>query len=481
MANDPSDTIVLTYREEGGIDRRRLSGVLGASTTLLFLLLIVALSLGAIGAAGVGIGGFVVEFSDVTAPSGTVYPALAEQSNCEAAPQLTATLSGEAVIQDHFRVTKGIPVPGDTIDGVSVNIMSEAGNNTNITAEDLELRLVDLETDTIVLENTTISEYRMEPPDDGNPTPSQSYADASDPNSTDFDEVDTEFGVDAAGGFGPRNGRAVVYHIAFGNIDISDIGVTASLTDSENMSLAGSASNDCRRIYQMRNSPGGVPNSTNPGTPDSVTAGEKLEGDAQMRVINVMPSDDSLEVGETLTVEANITNVGDATGTWTAYMDVRNGTGYETVDTRNVSVPVNGTVNVTLEHDVRERELPNLDATFGVDEPEIVFADEPEEKTDAEPEAEPEIQVVDTRPGPDEPLEVGDTFAVDLNVTNVGNATGDWRVYMNVTDDTGVNATLASENVTVEPGESVAVPFEYEATSDDVPTVDATLGVDDLD
>ena len=72
MAQDPPDTIVLSYREEGGIDRRRLSGILGASTTFLLLLLIIGLSLGAVGAAGIGIGGFVVEFSDVSAPSGAV-------------------------------------------------------------------------------------------------------------------------------------------------------------------------------------------------------------------------------------------------------------------------------------------------------------------------------------------------------------------------------------------------------------------------
>ena len=476
MSRKEPDNVVLTYREEGTIDRRRLSGTLGAATTLLMLLLIVALSIGAIGAAGVGIGGFVVEFSDVTAPSGAVYPALAEQSECGNAPQLTAVLEGEAVIQDHFRVTKGIPIPGNVVDGVSVDVISEAGNNTTISAEDIELRLAHLQASEISLQNASITEYNVETPPGENPSPVHSYADAADPNSTNPDMVDTEFGVDAPGGFALRNGRAVVYHIAFGNLDIAGLGVTGSLADSRNLTLAGSASNDCDEIFQQRIAEefGDASNTTN-GTDTA-----DLEGEPEMEIVDVTPPRDvSLGPGDNLTVTLNVTNVGNATDTWTAYMDVRNGTRNQTVDTQNVTVAVNETETVALEHRIRRGDLPDLDATFGVDDPGEVFG-EPD-GADDESEAEPEIQVVDTEPAADEPLEVGDIFAVELNVTNVGNATGDWRVYMNVTDDAGNSATVASENVTVEPGESAAVSFEYEATSDDVPTVDATLGVDELD
>jgi len=476
VASDEPDAPILTYREEGGIDRRRLSGTLGAATTLLFLLLIVALSLGAIGAAGVGIGGFVVEFSDVTAPSGAVYPALAEQSECDTAPQLTAVLDGEAVIRDHFIVTKGVPLPGDTVDGFSVDIISEAGNNTTITAENLELRLASLDAATISLQNGSITEYNAGTPPGENPAAARSYADASDPNSTDPDTVDTEFGVDAPGGFALTQGRAVVYHIAFGNLDIADLGVTGSLADSENMTLAGSASNDCDEIYQQRTADG-TGNASNP-TDDTDTP----EGEPEMEVADVSPpSNVSLEPGDTVSVELNVTNVGNATDTWVAYMEVRNGTRSDTVDRQNLTAAVNETVTVTLEHEVRRADLPNLDATFGVEDPGELSDEDADEGDETEPEAEPEIGVVGTEPGGDEPLEVGDTFAVDLNVTNVGNATGDWRVYMNVTDDAGANTTVAEENVTVEPGDTASVRFEYEATPADVPTVDATLGVDEPD
>jgi hypothetical protein len=467
--------VVLSYEEEGKIDRRRLSGILGAATTLLVLLLIVALSLGAIGAAGVGIGGFVVEFSDVTAPSGTVYPALAEQSTCDNAPQLMANLNGQAVIQDHFRVTKGIPLPGGVVDGFSVNIMSEAGNFSNITAQDLELRLAALDARRVMLQNTTLTEHNVEPDEGEEPSPFGSYAIASNPNSTNFSRVSTEFAVNASGGFALRGGRAVVYQIAFGNLDISDIGVSGSLADSENMTMAGSVSNNCDEIFQQRVSIEGRYNTTN------ATELPDLEGEPLMEVVSVTPPPDAtLDAGETLSVEANVSNVGNGTETWTAYMSVENGTDDELVDTQNVTVAPNSSVTVVLEHEVRQRDLPELGASVGVEDPAVVFGgNETDDANETnETEAEPEIGVVDTRP--DGALEVGDTFSVDLNVTNVGGATGNWSVYMNVTNATGANTTVASRNVTLAPDESTAVTLDYEATPSDVPTVDATLGVDEL-
>jgi hypothetical protein len=495
VSSKEPDTVVLTYQEDGKIDRRRLSGILGASTTLLLLLLIVALSLGAIGAAGVGIGGFVVEFSDVTAPSGAIYPALAEQSECGSAPQLTAVLEGEAVIQDHFRVTKGIPIPGNVVDGVSVDIISEAGNNTTVSAEDLELRLVSLNSRTVSLKNASITEYNVDTPPGETPVAAHSYADASDPNSTNPEMVDTEFGIDAPGGFALTEGRAVVYHIAFGNLDIAGLGVTGSLADSDNMTLAGSASNDCDRIFQQRIAADkpymgegtDVTNASRAGTQARDESGiqpEEPEGEPQIEVVEITPPRNvTLNFGDRLLVELNVTNVGNATDTWTAYMDIANGTQNDTVDTQNVTVGVNETATVTLEHEVRRGDLPNLEATFGVEDPEEMSNDEASEgnNDEAEPEAEPNIQVLNTAPSGEEPLEVGDIFAVDTRITNEGNATGDWRVYMNVTDDAGENTTVATENVSLESGESANVTFEYEATAADLPSVDATLGVDDLD
>jgi len=49
---DKNGTLVVTYREdEGEVDRRRLAGIMGAATTVMMLFLVIALSLGMVGAA----------------------------------------------------------------------------------------------------------------------------------------------------------------------------------------------------------------------------------------------------------------------------------------------------------------------------------------------------------------------------------------------------------------------------------------------
>jgi hypothetical protein len=486
VSSEEPDNVILTYREDGKIDRRRLSGVLGAATTFLVLLLIIALSLGAIGAAGVGIGGFVVEFSDVTAPSGTVYPVLGSQSECDSAPQLMATLDGRAVIQDGFRVTKGIPLPGGVAEGFSVNVVSEAGNGTNITAQDLELRLTNLRSDVVRLQNATIFEQNVEGENGSPATAADMYADASDPNSTNFSRVETGFAINASGGFALSNGRAVVYQIAFGNVDISDIGVNGSVAEEGGMTMPGTQ--DCDSLRTMSNA-------TRRFTDGDVTeavgyprnTGTEPEPQAQIGILSssLRETNRSLEVGDVFTSSLNLTNTGNATGSWTVSMRVLSGE-ERTVRTENATLEPGNTTRINFTYEVAPPDVPGFATRFtaeraGSDAPETDEGSEAGtgEGANATDEAEPTIEVIDTYP--DTALEVGDTFSVDLNVTNVGNATGDWRVYMNVTDDAGENATVASRNVTVEAGDSVGVSFDYEATPSDVPTVDATLGVDGLD
>jgi len=401
--SDEPDTVILTYHEEGVIDRRRLSGILGASTTLLVLLLIIGLSLGAVGAAGIGIGGFVIEFSDVSAPSGSVYPAAGPQSQCDSAPQMMATLNGESEIQGYFLVQKTIPVPMSSVDGVTVDVMSEAGNNTSITAENLDLRLTALSSAELVLRGGKIKEYGPdEVPVD---SPIDSYSDVDESNSTGLEDSDVEFGIDASGGLGIRRGRAVVYHIAFGNIDITSVGVSGSMSNG-NATVA--TDYDCDELKPPARTEGG--NFT-------------------------LPRDDGADARRTATAGVP----GEPTGG----------------NSSNVSdVTTNGT-----EADTEDE----VNATDG----------------DA-PEAEPSVEVVNLSPPRSESLEIGDTFSVALNVSNTGNATGDWRVYMNVTNRED-NVTAGEENLVLEPGEGTDVSFRYEATSADVPTVDATLGVEEAE
>jgi hypothetical protein len=411
--SDEPDTVILTYREEGGIDRRRLSGILGAATTLLLILLIVGLSLGALGAVGIGIGGFVIEFSDVTAGSGAVYPALAQQSECDTAPQLMATLDGQAQIDGYFQISKGIPVPGSTIDGVSVDIMSQAGNNSSINAENLDLYLTALSSAQLALGETQISERG--PSENRTVTMQELYAE-SDEN-TSSESFRPGFGVDASGGFGVLDGRAIVYQIAFDNIEIGSISVSGSTYDAGDATLAGGYECDQLRPPERNNNS------------EFVLPGEG----------NVTSRTQPAGAGQPEDIEPS--------------------------ENRTDSSPTTGASEADPSAETDEPEQETGNETTEVDQQD-------------EPEGEPEIEVTDVTPPQDTEIEVGDDVVVELTVSNVGNATETWEVYMSVDDSDGGNSTVDSESVSLEPGEGTDVTLEHEATPSDLPRVDAVVGID---
>ncbi len=503
MSDGPQDTIIISYREDGAIDRRRLSGILGAATTLLMLLLIVALSLGAIGAVGVGIGGFVIEFSDVSAASGAVYPALGQQSECDSAPQLMATLDGEAEIDGYFQITKGIPVPGETVGGVSVDVLSEAGNGSSISADSLDLHLTALSSQELVLGETTIAESG---PSEEGASSDDLYTDAEEVSALDGEEIQTGFGVDASGGFGVIGGRAVVYQIAFDNIEIGGIGVSGSTYEAGNVTTA--ASYDCDELEPVavdadgnftlpQEGQGGVTTHGAPTTasaqdfepqetaqdtqdeapdesPDEQTADEQTdaEGEPELEVVTMEPPQDAeLAVGDSLTAEVNVTNAGNATETWNVYMGVDRAGDEVPVTDQQTTVAPDETQTVPFEYEVTEADLPEVDAVFGVE------TDEDEADPESA-EGEPDLDILDVTPPQGAEIGVGDETVIEARVSNVGNATETWNVYMEVEHD-GEYVTVSEENVTVDPDASTEISFEYEATPFDVPEVDAVVGVDE--
>lgn len=404
---DEPNTVTLTYQEEGSIDRRRLSGVLGAATTFLLLLLIVALSLGAVGAVGVGIGGFVIEFSDVTAPTGSVYPALAQQSECDSAPQIMATLDGQSRIQGYFQITKGIPVPGSAVDGVSVDILSEARNNSSINAENLDLYMTALSSSRLTLGDMRI--YERGPSDNGTVPLQDLYAE-SDEN-TSAEAFRPGFTVDSAGGFAVLNGRAVVYQIAFDNIEIGTISVSGSTYDTGNATLAGGYDCDELQPPQRNNNSeftlpgeGNVTSSTPPPVDNSEPSepsvssgsgaepntdetdnrtsennetvetdensedGVRDEGEPELEVVDVTPPQDAhIEPGDRITVEVNVSNVGNATERWGVYMQVENDVDNVTADSRTVELEPGESTELVLEHEATPADLPRLDSYVGVE------------------------------------------------------------------------------------------------------------------
>jgi len=226
MSKDGPETVILEYqKDEPETDRRRLVGVIGAASTLLVLILIVALFLGSLGALGIGIGGFLATFGVVDADAGgVIYPTLEEQGQCEKAPQLMASLDGEVAVQNHFGIQKDIPIPGSPmgIDSTRIDIITEIGENASVLVEDLDLRLIALNAESTVFGNGSLTEFTPDRNNKLQPKPNDSYAPTDAGISPgNLSSFSTEFGVDVADGFELHQGRVLAYQIAFGNIEIT--------------------------------------------------------------------------------------------------------------------------------------------------------------------------------------------------------------------------------------------------------------------
>ncbi len=245
---DSNGTLVVTYREdEGEVDRRRLAGILGAATTMMMLLLIVALSLGMVGAAmGVGMGGFVAGFGNVSAPDGgVIYPTVGEQAACDNAPQLEASLDGTATIRGYVEFYKDLPLPNalqgtlSNQDSVRITILSNL-TDENVQAESLELRLTALEAEDVVLGSndtskpeSVITEFGPSNYSTGNAN--DSYVDPGtgrEALNASGKDTTPEFGINAAGGFSLNNGTAATHQVAFQRIELPQVDIAVNFLNS---------------------------------------------------------------------------------------------------------------------------------------------------------------------------------------------------------------------------------------------------------
>lgn len=250
-STDNNGTLVVTYREdEGEVDRRRLAGILGAATTAVMLLLIVTLSLGMVGAAmGVGMGGFVANFGNVSAPQGgVIYPTIGEQAACSNAPQLEASLDGDATITNYVEFYKDLPIPSDLSltdqENVRITILSNLTDTSNVTANDLDLRLTALEAENVELGSgsgpkSVITEFG---PDEynynntsGDRQANASYAPtgagAAALNGSSSTNT-PEFGINASGGFSLKNGSAATHQVAFQQINLPQVDIAVNFVNN---------------------------------------------------------------------------------------------------------------------------------------------------------------------------------------------------------------------------------------------------------
>lgn len=245
---DEQGTLVVTYREdEGEVDRRRLAGILGAATTVMFLMLIITLSLGMVGAAmGVGMGGFVASFGNVDSPSGGyIYPVVGEQAACSNAPQLEASLQGTTTVTEYVEFYKDLPVPGaisgtlTNQEAVRITILSNLAGDS-VTAENLDLRLTALEAENVTLgapgaAKSTITEFGPGEYDSGANEANDSYAPTgagagafTGNNAT----YTPEFGINASGGFSLENGTAAAHQVAFEQISLPQVDIAVNFINS---------------------------------------------------------------------------------------------------------------------------------------------------------------------------------------------------------------------------------------------------------
>ncbi len=212
---------------DNSYDKRKVAGAMAMGSLFLAIMLVTILSVGMVGAAlGVGIGGFVAEFGHVDASDANaqIYPVLGENPACENAPQLMASIDGEATITEEVAFYKDLPLPDDftNADLARVAIESDLGTN-EVDATDLDLRLTALVADELNLGDATdgadsevdIQEFERT----GTEGAEDAYADP-DEDITGIDDIDgsAEFGIAVSGGDGGMtidSGTAVTHSVSF--------------------------------------------------------------------------------------------------------------------------------------------------------------------------------------------------------------------------------------------------------------------------
>ena len=240
---EPEDKVTYTRpKDEGEVDKRRLAAVMGAAGTATMIALITFFSIGMVGAAmGVGIGGFVANFENVSYNDNNaeIYPVIGSNAACDDAPQLEASLGGEANLYGGVEFFKDLPLP-DAFSGpqdfARITIVGTGGTD-GIKVTDLDLRLTALETQTLNLSGADIQEFG---PDDYGTTDNSTTADGSYVTPGSPDVLDTpdngssqqntaEFGI-AADSFNlPNGGTAAVHQVSLGQISLQDVNIAVQI------------------------------------------------------------------------------------------------------------------------------------------------------------------------------------------------------------------------------------------------------------
>jgi hypothetical protein len=252
-----------TRKRGGSHSTRRFGAVAAVAAVLSTAAFVTFFTIGMVGAAlGIGVGGFVANFDNVSASQGAeIFPVVGEQAACDEAPQLQASLDGTAELSGGVEFFKDMPLPspGDfpNDDFARITIVGQ-DDGTPIQVSGLSLRLSALETDSLSLGGADIQEFGpgdYEPQGDLGIAADGSYIDTTNgfvvdeqdsptvynksgnkPSALDTstDESKTpEFGIRATS-FSLKNGTAATQFVSLGSISLSEVNIAVQiLNESE--------------------------------------------------------------------------------------------------------------------------------------------------------------------------------------------------------------------------------------------------------
>ncbi len=253
MTDEEKEKVTYTRpKDEGEVDKRRFAGIMGVAGTVAMIALISFFSIGMVGAAlGVGIGGFVANFEQVTyndstatstpTPNAQIYPVLGAQAACDSAPQLEASLTGKANISGGVEFFKDLPLPGSGGDGFDstsfarISIIGSAPDSNPITIDNHDLRLTALESPELKLADANIREFGPGDYDNGT-TPKASYAPSGQgtvgSNAGGTTSNTPEFGINASSFVLPQGGTAAAHQVSFQSISLTNLDLAVNIINN---------------------------------------------------------------------------------------------------------------------------------------------------------------------------------------------------------------------------------------------------------
>lgn len=278
-------------------------------------------------------------------------------------------------------------------------------------------------------------------------------------NSGYFDDADNEYALENI------DDETTVYTVGFGNANEDELTAIAEEGGTGNGTyIEAENSEELEGIFE-----GLVENITDDEPPEYTIQNAEVVGSS------------TVEEGETITVEADITNAGEGVADQPILL----------FDTGFNGFPVDGTVERIEPTDDPQRVQLQWDTSDTVDwENESVddktgqvTVDTPSDTATLDvtieepPEPEYRVNITGTNTSPETPLTAGEgTLEIDVDVTNVGDASGEQDIFLRRGDG---SPTPAGTTVNIPPGETRSATIEWEVPLRDAAVDEVTVVTED--